>query len=68
MRQFAGQSEPPAHVMWDGKDEGGLPLPDGVYRYDFAVLDVLGHEIIAKDRTVRITTAGPQGSIPVMVE
>jgi hypothetical protein len=68
VRQFAGQSEPPAHVMWDGKDESGLPLPDGVYRYDFAVLDDLGHEILAKERTVEITTAGPQGSVPVLVQ
>jgi len=68
VRRFAGQAEPPAHVMWDGKDEGGLPLPDGVYRYEFAVLDVLGHEILAKERTVEITTTGPQGSIPVLVE
>lgn len=68
VRRFAGQSEPPAHVMWDGKDENGLPLPDGIYRYDFAVLDALGHEIVAKERKVTITTAGPQGSIPVTVD
>jgi len=68
VRKFAGQSEPPSHVMWDGKGENGLPLPDGVYRYEFAVLDALGHEITAKTRTVEITTTGPRGSIPVSVQ
>jgi hypothetical protein len=68
VRRFAGQSEPPSHVMWDGKGENGLPLPDGAYRYEFSVRDELGHEILAKVRTVEITTTGPRGSIPVTVQ
>ena len=32
VRRFGGQGQPPAHVEWDGKDETGLPLADGIYQ------------------------------------
>ena len=66
-RQFGGKGTPPAHVMWDGKDETGLPLPDGMYRYVLVVMDEEGREISGRERLVEITTGGPQGSVPVVV-
>jgi len=65
VRKFSGKGQPPAHVMWDGKDETGLPLPDGVYRYWLVVLDHEGREFTAAAREVEITTEGPKGSVPV---
>jgi hypothetical protein len=65
VRRFSGKGQPPAHVMWDGKDETGLPLPDGVYRYWLVVLDIEGREFTAAARDVEITTEGPKGSVPV---
>lgn len=67
MRRFGGKGTPPAHVMWDGKDETGLPLPDGMYTYVLVVADMEGREISGRERTVEITTDGPQGSVPVVV-
>jgi hypothetical protein len=67
VRRFGGKGDPPAHVMWDGKDETGLPLPDGSYRYVLLVQDIEGRELTSRERAVEITTGGPQGSVPVSV-
>ncbi|MDH3215442.1 MAG: PorV/PorQ family protein [Candidatus Krumholzibacteria bacterium] len=68
VRQFGGKGVPPAHVMWDGKDESGLSLPDGVYHYHLVVIDRERREFVAHERTVEITTEGPQGSVPVYTD
>lgn len=68
VRRFSGKGVPPAHVMWDGKSEAGLPLPDGTYRYCLTVEDEEAREIAGHIRTVEITTAGPQGAVPVVVD
>lgn len=68
VRSFGGRGVPPEHVMWDGKNALGLPLADGVYRYQIVVWDDQGREIQSRLRKVEITTSGPQGSVPVFVE
>jgi len=65
VRGFGGQGSPPAHVLWDGKDETGLPLPDGRYRYRLTVHDAEGRMNEGPEHTVEISTAGPQGSVNV---
>jgi hypothetical protein len=67
VRKFGGKGAPPAHVMWDGKSEAGLPLPDGIYHYVLMVNDQEGRSINGRERWVEITTSGPQGSVPVSV-
>lgn len=68
VRRFSGKGVPPSHVMWDGKSEAGLPLPDGIYRYCLVVEDEEAREISGHVRTVEITTAGPQGAVPVVID
>lgn len=65
VRSFGGSGVPPAHLMWDGKDETGLPLPDGLYKYQLFVVDAEGRQIISSVKKVEITTEGPKGSVPV---
>ncbi|HET6347635.1 MAG TPA: PorV/PorQ family protein [Candidatus Krumholzibacteria bacterium] len=67
VRTFGGPGVPPAHVMWDGKDENGMTLPDGFYTYRLVVTDEDGRVLRAEDHKVEITTAGPQGGVPVIV-
>jgi len=67
VRRFRGAGKPPAHVMWDGKNENGMPLADGVYMYQLVVIDAEGRETAGRSRTVEITTAGPQGDVPIIV-
>jgi hypothetical protein len=66
VRTFGGKGVPPAHLLWDGKDETGLPLPDGDYRYTLTVHDVEGRVIDSRTRVVQISTGGPQGAVPVI--
>jgi flagellar hook assembly protein FlgD len=67
VRRFSGKGSPPAHIMWDGKDETGLPLADGAYRYQLVVVDAEGRMTEGRERTVEIMTSGPQGEVPVIV-
>jgi hypothetical protein len=68
VRRFGGRGAPPAHIMWDGKDEAGLPLPDGTYVYQMVVVDSDGHSMNSDRHEVIISTQGPQGRVPVVVE
>jgi len=66
VRRFGGAGQPPSHLEWDGKDENGLPLPDGVYRYSLVVKDAVGRAVTGPVRTVAISTGGPQGNVPLV--
>lgn len=66
VRTFSGAGQPPPHVQWDGKDENGLPLADGVYRYRLTVKDREGRQVTANVRQLTISTTGPQGEVPVI--
>jgi hypothetical protein len=65
VRRFGGQGQPPSHLQWDGKDESGLPLPDGTYRYALVVKDAAGRVVAGPARSLEISTAGPQVAVPV---
>jgi len=65
VRRFGGPGMPPAHVLWDGKDETGLPVADGVYTYRLTVKDEAGRLLNAGTRKVEISTGGPQVTVPV---
>jgi hypothetical protein len=66
VRRFGGPGQPPAHLLWDGKDETGFPLADGTYRYVLVVNDMEGREFVSPVREVVIATEGPQGRVPVI--
>ncbi|TMQ70915.1 MAG: hypothetical protein E6K80_07055 [Candidatus Eisenbacteria bacterium] len=66
VRRFSGKGQPPSHVQWDGKDETGLPLADGIYHYRLTVKDREGRSLLASSRTIEISTTGPEGTVPVI--
>ncbi len=66
VRRFGGKGAPPTHILWDGKDETGLPVADGVYRYQLLVHDLEGRTMESPEGRVLISTAGPQGTVPVV--
>ncbi len=68
VRRFSGREQPPSHVMWDGKDETGMPLADGPYTYQLVVVDSEGRVMSDHERIVEISTGGPSGSVPVLLE
>ncbi len=67
VRRFRGAGKPPSHVMWDGKNESGMPLADGIYRYRLVVVDSEGRETAGRERSVEILTSGPKGEVPIVV-
>jgi hypothetical protein len=67
VRRYSGRGTPPAHLVWDGKDELGAPLPDGEYDYRLIVTDEEGREVVGAKRAVEIATGGPKGSVPAIV-
>ncbi len=67
VRRFSGKGQPPAHVMWDGKDKTGLPLPDGIYRYQLTVTDAEGRVFEGPEKEIEILTSGPRGNIPMII-
>ena len=66
VRRFGGQGQPPSHVEWDGKDDTGLPLADGVYHYRLSVTDRVGRQLASHVQTLEISTGGPRGEVPVV--
>jgi hypothetical protein len=66
VRRFGGKGQAPSHIEWDGKDETGLPLPDGLYRFRLIVVDEAGRVVESPERMVQISTGGPQGQVPVL--
>jgi len=66
VRRFGGRGQPPSHIQWDGKDENGMPLADGVYKYTFTVKDAQGRVLKSDPRMLEISTGGPQGDVPVI--
>lgn len=65
VRRFGGAGQPPSHLQWDGKDENGMPLADGTYRYRLVVRDAAGRVLEGPTRAIEIFTTGPQGTVPV---
>jgi len=66
VRRFGGKGQAPSHIEWDGKDETGMPLPDGPYRYRLVVTDKVGRVVNSPEQTVEIATNGPSGTVPVL--
>ena len=66
VRRFSGPGLPPPHVQWDGKDETGMPVADGVYTYRLVVKDRQGRVLSSATHKVEISTGGPQGTVPVV--
>ncbi len=68
VRRFGGKGTPPAHVMWDGKADTGVSLPDGIYVYRLTVTDSDGRVVTGETGTVEIDTSISQVKVPVVVD
>jgi len=55
----------PESWEWDGRDDEGRPLEDGVYSYQIGVEDTLGNEGLSLPKFVDIRTAQPSADISI---
>jgi hypothetical protein len=61
IRVFSGEDNPPNQVVWNGKDDRGLPAPDGAFTAQLTITDVHGKVSKSNSETVRIQSAVPLG-------
>jgi hypothetical protein len=61
LKSFTGEDNPPNQVVWNGKDDRGLPAPDGDFTAQLSVTDVNGKIIKSNTETVKIQSAVPLG-------
>lgn len=59
VRTFSGDDKPPLTITWEGKDDRGLPVSDGEYKFVMKVIDKNKKEIVSNEETVKISSALP---------
>jgi hypothetical protein len=65
VRTYNGDDNPPTSIIWDGKDDRGLPVGDGEYKFVMKIKDTTGKSIESGKETVKISSTIPMqpGSI-----
>jgi hypothetical protein len=61
IRSFSGEDNPPNQVVWNGKDDRGLPAADGNFSGQLAITDANGKTTKSNLESVRIQSAVPLG-------
>jgi len=62
LKSYTGEDNPPNQIVWNGKDDRGLPAPDGDFTAQLQVTDSNGKIIKSNTESVKIQSAAPLGS------
>ena len=65
MRRWEYRNGSPADQVWDGKDESGQIMPDGVYSYRISASDMAGNRVSARIDNIIVNTLQPPVSISI---
>jgi flagellar hook assembly protein FlgD len=65
MRRWEYRNGSPTDLLWDGKDDGGQVVPDGVYSYRISATDMAGNRASARVDNIIINTLQPPVSIAI---
>jgi hypothetical protein len=57
VRSYSGDDNPPVSIIWDGKDDRGLPVSDGEYKCVMKVIDKNGKVNESGAESVKISSA-----------
>ncbi len=60
VKTFSGTTEFPATLAWNGLDDSGAALPDGVYTYVLSATDDVGNSNATAEQMVRLENAPPE--------
>jgi hypothetical protein len=63
IRTFAESGKPPIRLAWDGRDYVGHIVPDGLYYYEFRLIEIDDRIIQSEGILTRVKTRGPEGHI-----
>jgi outer membrane protein OmpA-like peptidoglycan-associated protein/flagellar hook assembly protein FlgD len=56
VKEFSWTGIPPSEIIWDGRDESGDPLPEGLYSYSIQGRDSAGNTSDKKISKIKLTT------------
>lgn len=59
VRTYSGDDNPPASIIWNGKDDRGLPVSDGEYKLSMKVKDKNGSSIESGKANVKVSNSIP---------
>ena len=59
VRTYSGDDNPPASIIWNGKDDRGLPVADGEYKLVMKVKDKNGRNIESGKESVKVSSSIP---------
>jgi len=65
VRRFTWEAAAPANFAWDGKDDAGSLVPDGVYAYRIDAVDRAGNKAAAAYEGIVVDTSKPAVALPV---
>ena len=57
VRRYEWTGAPPVEILWDGRDEQGVPLEEGLYSYRLQGVDAAGNAAEQKISGINLTTA-----------
>ncbi|GAG31117.1 unnamed protein product, partial [marine sediment metagenome] len=60
IKKFDGEGSLPVALTWDGKDEDGRTLKDGIYNYLLSAEDTVGNKMITFRQTFKIDNTPPE--------
>jgi outer membrane protein OmpA-like peptidoglycan-associated protein/flagellar hook assembly protein FlgD len=56
VRRFEWKGNPPVEIVWDGRNEQGIPLPEGLYTYTVSGQDAAGNRESQTISNIVLTT------------
>jgi outer membrane protein OmpA-like peptidoglycan-associated protein/flagellar hook assembly protein FlgD len=59
VRAMKGSGAPPAVIQWEGKDDGGMTVPDGLYAYAMSLLYKSGNHPTSTPGEIIVDTTPP---------
>lgn len=68
VRQFKNDDNPPAEIVWDGRDDKGSLVEDGRFRYAFNATTTDDRAMAASGHLVTIDSRGPAGTIAAVAD
>ena len=60
VREFSGQGQPPASLVWGGERDDKSVASDGIYRYVFSVVDLAGNRNSTAPAPIQIDNTPPE--------
>jgi hypothetical protein len=59
VRLLSGEDLPPSQIVWNGKDDRGLPATDGTYYAQLVITDINGKVVKSNVESVRLQSSMP---------